>query len=296
MIITLSLDNFRITETRALHNDTDFVTVSIKVGDADAITKTQAMGDVNNGTHDVGLGVSADIKIDADVPVAFSYLILNNGHGNPSDVQKGIQSALSALGTAGTAAAAKAVGKEIAELIGAALGTAAVPIVGSALGALSAWAVIKVGSVLFANCDGTVAAGISIYSSKQLVQNAISGNKITGTTEHKGLTSQTGCGSNSHYFTTSTISALVTEAVRLRNHWKSDQVVNIESGALMAGPIDQGALSARWTLEPVPDADLYRIRNVWKPDQYLNIENGPLIAGPIDQGELSAMWAIEPVT
>src|SRR3954470_7347926 len=54
MITNFSLDSFRITDTRSRHEDTDFVTVSIAVGNKPAITKTKAMGNVNNGTHPVG--------------------------------------------------------------------------------------------------------------------------------------------------------------------------------------------------------------------------------------------------
>jgi len=59
--IIFSLDSFRITETRSLHNDTDYVSLSITVGTNPAVTQTKAMGDVNNGTHDVGLAVSAEV-------------------------------------------------------------------------------------------------------------------------------------------------------------------------------------------------------------------------------------------
>ena len=71
MNANFSLDSFRITDTRALHNDTDFVTISVTVGTNDAITATRAMGDVNNGIHPVGLGVAAVIPQDVDVPVVF---------------------------------------------------------------------------------------------------------------------------------------------------------------------------------------------------------------------------------
>ena len=55
MLANFSLDNFRITDTRSVHEDTDYVTVSITVGTNPTVTKTQRVGDVNNGTHNVGL-------------------------------------------------------------------------------------------------------------------------------------------------------------------------------------------------------------------------------------------------
>jgi hypothetical protein len=92
-------------------------------------------------------------------------------------------------------------------------------------------------------------------------------------------------------------SRAVPQIIYLKNYWKPDQYVNIESGALAAGPIQPGWLSAMWTLEPVAGTvpTYYRIRNVWKPDQYVNIESGALAAGPIQPGWLSAMWTLEPV-
>jgi hypothetical protein len=226
MITNFSLDSFSITDTRSRHNDTDFVTVNITVGTDAAITQNRAMGDVNNGTHPVGLGVSAEIPTDADVPVVFSYVILNNGHGDPSLLQKGAQTALSALGTAGAKAATSAVGGAVGAAIGTALGTIAVPVIGSAIGALSGWAVGEVGSILFADCDGPVAIGMHVYTSKQLIQNTAGGQKITGTVEHPGTDSATGCGGNSKYSTTDTISTLATidTVIDLNGQWASGGV------------------------------------------------------------------------
>jgi len=95
----------------------------------------------------------------------------------------------------------------------------------------------------------------------------------------------------------------VSPLLRLRNFWKSDECINIESGPVTSGPIQPGWWSAMWTLEQVPGTTLYRIRNRWQPSQYLNIESGALTAGPIDTtsgpavppGWWSAMWTFEQV-
>lgn len=226
MITNFSLDNFRITDTRARHNDTDYVTISVTVGTNDAITKTQKMGDVNNGTHPVGLGVGAVIPEDVDVPVVFNYVILNNGHGDPTKVQQGTEAALKTIGTQAAKAAATATGAALGEALGAAIGSAAVPLLGTAIGALAGWCVTKLGSVLFADCDGVVAVGVIVSSSKQLIQNTAGGQKITETVEHPGTKSAPGCGANSHYFTTTTISTLASSntLVDLNGKWASGGV------------------------------------------------------------------------
>jgi hypothetical protein len=210
MITNFSLDNFRITDTRSLHNDTDYATVSITVGSHPAVTKTVRVGDVNNGTHNVGLGASADVPTTGSVPVVFSYVILNNGHGDPSTVQKGVEAALSSLGSKAAQAAASAAGGAVGAVLGSELGTAIVPLIGTALGALAGWLVGEVGSVLFANCDGVVAAGIKIISNTDLIAQTANGRKVSDTVDHPGTNSPTGCGSNSRYYTTTTISTVAT--------------------------------------------------------------------------------------
>src|SRR3954469_23999550 len=53
---TFTLNSFQITDTRALHNDTDLVSISVAVGNKAPITlPAKSMGDVNNGGHQVNL-------------------------------------------------------------------------------------------------------------------------------------------------------------------------------------------------------------------------------------------------
>jgi hypothetical protein len=211
MNISFSLDSIRITETRALHNDTDFVSVSITVGANPAITQTRAMGDLNNGTYQVSLGVSADIPAD-DTQVIFTYTIVNNGHTDQSTFEKAVSAALTALGAAGAKAGATE--------LGSILGTATVPFVGSALGALSGWLVGELTSVIFADCDGPVAIGVHIYTGNQLIQTLGASQKIAETNvQHLGSNSSLGCGANSVYFTTDTISATIATEINLNGQW-----------------------------------------------------------------------------
>ena len=55
---TFTLNSFRITDTRSVHNDTDFVAIAVAVGNKPPITApTVSMGDVNNGTHTVNVSI-----------------------------------------------------------------------------------------------------------------------------------------------------------------------------------------------------------------------------------------------
>ena len=208
MITNFSLDSYTITDTRSRHKDTNYCTVSITVGDNPAVTNTQSMGDQNNGTFHPGLGVFADVPTDQSVPVVLSYVILNNGHGSPGDVEKGIRAALTALGQAGAKAASEAAGDALSSELGGFLGTAAVPLVGPAINALAGWLTNEVGNILFADCDGIVATGVHIYMSTDLANQTANGNKISETVSHPGTKSNTGCGGNSKYSTVTTISSI----------------------------------------------------------------------------------------
>jgi hypothetical protein len=211
MVCNFSLDNFIISNTRSLRNDTDYVTVSVTVGNNAAVTKTQAMGDVGDGTHAVGLAVSANIPTEVPTPVVFSYVIVNNGNSDHAAVQKGIEATLAALGKAGAQAVAKEIaqpiGDAIGATIGASIGTAVIPIVGTATGALAGWLTSEIGSVLFAPCDGVVATGIRAFVSTDLLAETSNGGTIREGVKHPGTDSATGCGANSAYATNTTISS-----------------------------------------------------------------------------------------
>lgn len=54
-IYDFSFDSFQITNTRARHTDTDFVTFSVAIGSKEPLTAVKYMGDLNNGTYQPGL-------------------------------------------------------------------------------------------------------------------------------------------------------------------------------------------------------------------------------------------------
>jgi len=85
------------------------------------------------------------------------------------------------------------------------------------------------------------------------------------------------------------------KAFWIRNRWKPNEYLNIQSGSLQSSAIGQYWLSARWTLEPINGTNLYRIRNVWQPDKCLNIESGILSASPVEPGWWSSWWVFDRV-
>ena len=90
MAYSFSLDSFRITDTRSLHKDTDYVSISLAVGSTPPVTKVKKMGDLNNGTFKTGL-LFDNVPVADTAPVVFTYTIVNNGHGSQANVEKALQ-------------------------------------------------------------------------------------------------------------------------------------------------------------------------------------------------------------
>jgi hypothetical protein len=187
---TFTLNSFKITNTRSLHNDTDFVAMAVAVGsNAPIILPTKSMGDLNNGTYQVSMSIP-NVVVGAQQAVAFSYSIVNTGYDQNS-VEQALKKAVSALAQkgaeAGAAAASTALGgdpstgKAIADAVGPTL-------------------IDKLTSVIFADCDGTVAGGKHVFSGAQLAAKTANGAVFSATDNNPGTDSPTGCGSNSQYY------------------------------------------------------------------------------------------------
>ena len=202
--VTFSLDNFRITDTRSRHEDTDYVSFTLLVRDAHGNgtpqTLKKSMGNLNNGTFNVGLSFQ-NVVVPNGGSVAFNYLIVNSGHQSESDVYK-------VLETTGSALANKAL---VAG--GTALGTAILPGLGTILGAIGGWLAGEISAILNANCDGPVAAEQVTLAYADLMSKIANG-PDTVTTKHPGTDSATGCGGNSMYYVTWHIAKGILEPVR----------------------------------------------------------------------------------
>jgi hypothetical protein len=118
-----SLDSFEILDTRSVHNDTDSIAVSITVGGQPPQTLTMKTGDVNNGTHNVGLAF-APVNVDLSDFVIFNYLILNSGHADQKAIDDQLTGVAKTLSAKGVQAATEAIGKGLASLVGAVIGNA----------------------------------------------------------------------------------------------------------------------------------------------------------------------------
>jgi PASTA domain-containing protein len=185
-VFSFTLDSFQITDTRSLHQDTDYVTFTLLVKPGGGTggtprTLTKSMGDVNNGVHGVNLTFS-NITVNPTDTVVLNYLIVNSGHKTPSQV-------VSAIETAGTALLSQGV---------TTLGNLIAPGVGSILGKAASWLGSELLGVFTANCDGPVAAEQDSFTFADLTAKTSHG-PFSHSTKHPGTDSPTGCGRNSVY-------------------------------------------------------------------------------------------------
>ena len=199
---TFTLNSFRITDTRSLHNDTDFVGMAVAVGSNPPISvPTKAMGDVNNGTHQVNLTIP-DVTVEPGQTVAFTYNITNTGY-NANSVEQAIKSGVASEAQKALTAGGMALGS----LIGC-------PACGSLVGPAGGdWLLSKLESVIFADCDGPVAGAAHTFPQASLATLTNNGAVYTVTDNNKGVDSATGCGSNSQYYVTWSVSGKPTPPV-----------------------------------------------------------------------------------
>jgi hypothetical protein len=200
---TFSLDSFRITDTRSRHEDTDYVSFTLLIRDANGNgtpqTLKKSMGNLNNGTFNVGLSFP-NIVVPTNGSVVFNYLIVNSGHTSESDIDKLLEAAGGALAQKGLVAG------------GTALGTAILPGLGTILGAIAGWLATEISSIFNANCDGPVAAEQVTLTYADLMAKIANG-PYTHETPNPGTDSATGCGGNSMYYVTWHVARGVVETV-----------------------------------------------------------------------------------
>jgi hypothetical protein len=81
-----TLEFFEISETRAVHKDTDYVAVTINVNGVVEGPQVKSMGSINNGDYPVGLSYAIN-SINPQDQISFCYLILNHGGDHAADVE-----------------------------------------------------------------------------------------------------------------------------------------------------------------------------------------------------------------
>jgi Repeat of unknown function (DUF346) len=205
-----SADHVHVTTTRSEDADTDAAVASVGAGNWPIQATTQRIGDIGGLTTPKEVQLSLlrfePVTVELCEASIFHYTIVNAGHAD----EKVLDTALIKAAGSITGDGVKAVSKGLGAGIGAILGievvgtTILAPVIGSLLGSLVGYLLDKLGEVVFADCDGLVAAETIALSGRDLYLKTLDG-PLSVTTTHPGTESPGGCGSNSVYEVTWTI-------------------------------------------------------------------------------------------
>lgn len=189
---SFTIDNFVITETRSRHEDTDYVSSTLMLQNADGTgtpkTITKAMGNLNNGTFPVAL-TFPNIVVSPGQSVQWSYSIVNAGNAPASKVESGLET----VGNQLLSTEAKFI------ISGAVTAGSLLGLAGTAVASVVAIFATSLEGMLTANCDGPVAAEAHTFAYADLVTDTATG-PFLNITHHPGQNSPSGCGENSSYF------------------------------------------------------------------------------------------------
>ena len=264
MPYTFRLDQFQILNPRSGGvfggTDTDYVSLTLKVGDRLFGTLVKSMGDVQQGWHPVGLEF-ANVSIDdARAPVCLNFLIANAGNAGNL-----IEGRLAAAGDDLTGAAFQG------EILGATLPPEAALLV---VAGVQSFDLLL--SALVADCDGVVASA-QVEASRDDFdkQFALGVHSITRTVTFPGTLSPQGCGGASLYRVTMTFLQTGDPPVLGPDPDSTFVIMNRSSGLVLDVPgvsrnpgvqiqqfPENGGDNQKWRLVPVPGLNNYWITRI----------------------------------
>ncbi len=197
MPINFTVKSFALSNTRSVHEDTNYVAVAINQNGTEIPPQTKRIGNVNNGTHAVNVAVSVSSTYHDTDTFALSYLVINHGGGKTQDVLNDCASAM-------TQSALKTFNAADAQIVP--VGNFQLPTcLSSALRAKDDmnfwWNQIKpeFQHLSSDHCDGPVAIDRFSFTGAALTQMILVSQANPFSIIYLGTDSNVGCGSNSHY-------------------------------------------------------------------------------------------------
>jgi hypothetical protein len=205
-----SADHVHVTVTRSLDEDTDTAVASVGAGNWPIQRATQHIGDIGGFSSPKEMQLNslsfAPVAVELCEASVFNYMIVNAGHVDDKVLDDALLKATGSITGDLVTAVSKSIGAGVGAIIAVeVIGTMIiVPVVGSLLGSVMDYLLGKLGTIVFADCDGVVAAEVVTLSGRDLYL-AARDEPLTVTTTHPGTDSPDGCGSNSVYEVTRTI-------------------------------------------------------------------------------------------
>jgi hypothetical protein len=204
---TVAFESFQITNTRSRHTDTDFASLGLGAASTSNQVQTKAMGDLNNGTYQVGLAEGPVDASQGSQGLVFHYSVVNQGHTDASTVETQLHNAVNAL----LDIAKKALDGQVNQQVptsGSGQGMSTADLENEALKqliAVAAWILaqaVNAGiTAFFADCDGVCVAD-TIALDLATLQRLTGSGTYRETRAYPGANSPSGCGTNSMYYAT----------------------------------------------------------------------------------------------
>ena len=285
-IYTFRLDQYRIADTRSPHEDTNVIGYTLTAGNQ-TYTQNLPPAHVNNGNHDICLEFPG-IKIDdPTTPVTVAFAIVNSGH-NSAGVLAALEKGVDVL------IAHEAIGGD--------------PVASVAMLAVDAGL-----ALVFAECDGSVAADTLTVPRSALDATIPANGRIQTHTKHyPGTDSGDGCGGNSSYYVTQTLIRTDVGDVHQPQAAKTFIIASRSSGLVLDVPggvstvdvaiqqyPDNGTPAQHWNLIQAED-EYFTIRSVLSglvlevagdsEADHANIQQG------VETGAYNQHWTFETVS
>jgi LGFP repeat len=192
-----SVDHIFITTTRngdiwGTAKDTVVVALQMNIGSQVVGPLYKNLGKLKGGgPYPVNFSISAPVN-DPAAPVVMSFQMSHSSNGDTAQLRDSSHKGFDALAAAGIGAAAGSIGGPV----------------GAAIGAVAGLVAVAVGGLLFANCDGPVAAD-TIHVSGATLNDETATASHSETKDYSGYVSQDGCGDNPLY----SVAWLITQQV-----------------------------------------------------------------------------------
>ena len=252
-LYTITLQKYTIYNTRSRHQDTDQGIFAVAIGTERFPARTFTSGDVNNGDHILNLSVGA-APLGSDVPIALTYQIYNG------DTSK-LSISLPDLSRDLADKAIDFVQQKIEQ--GDLSDYTDFPSDGEPPDRANDYFVdaswvgvlefIDIGSLIFPDCDGFTVIGTvaKARSTWDALIDAAGGTTFSQTIRYPGSDSPQGCGSNSDYSVTFSISRRASTGpgpFSLRN-FVADNGLKLNPGVRSLDPSTTGQISLKTLME-----------------------------------------------
>ena len=204
-----AVNEVHVITPRSLYGDTDSVQSTLNAGNWPVQSGTYTLENDLGGPRE-GSGATIEncsfgpVTVELCEAVIFNYQVMNTG--DPSGGGSELASSGQALASAALSYITKAIGAGSTEIssVEIAGASSSVPVIGPILSLVGTWLLNKLFAIIQAKCDGLVAVEQIVKLGKDIQLLTASG-PYTMTTTHPGTDSAQGCGPNSNYTVTWTI-------------------------------------------------------------------------------------------